>query len=324
MTNHVKALGKRQNSNRQKVKLLIAVLAMVLLFVILMRSEKLSETIYSSLSETAKKVIPALFPMMVLARFMTNYGLVDFYEKISAGVVKRLFGVSRKASCAVILGFLSSFPIGAATVCELYNSGELTKEEAENSLGPAHNTGPAFPVCVIGAAVLGSVSYGTFLYFIQIISAVIASKLLIPKSAKQSTSVLAPHGKVDCSFSSTLTDAICSSAVGCLNIVAFVQFGRLLSELVYVLLNKNSIALLLTASVIEFSSGSVLSADAGGIMGLTLCSFSICFGGMTSLLQASSYTSKARLSIKKCFIFKLLQGILSSLLSFLVFFLMFW
>ncbi len=295
----------------------------MMFFVILIYSEILSEEIYLCIKDTGKKIIPALFPMMVLSRFMTEYGLLDFFEKCSAGAANTMFGVCKKSTGALVMGFLSSFPIGVMTVCNLYEKGELTKAEAESALGPSHNTGPAFPVSVIGSKTYGTPLPGIFIYFTQIISSVITSKILI-KKAPGNINQNQPLNKRNYSnFSTSLTTAVCSSALGCVNIIAYVTFGRIMTVLLSKLLMSNTKLLLIVTTITEFSTGSFVAACTGGLIGFMFCSFSINFGGITSLLQASSHTSKVGLSMKRCVFFKLLQGLIASLLSIFGYFILF-
>lgn len=314
---------KNNDKTYSNYKKILSVAAFVLLFIILTLSETLSEAIYLCIKDTGKKIIPALFPMMVLSRFMTEYGLLDFLGGCSANAVNKIFGVCKKSVGALVLGFLSSFPIGAMTVCNLYEKGELTKTEAENALGPAHNTGPAFPVMVIGSQIYGNTITGMFIYFTQFISSVITSKILIKKTTDKIKQNQILNKRTYNNFSTSLTNAVCSSALGCVNIIAYVTFGRIMIVLLSELLMSNTKLLLIATVITEFSTGSCVSAYTGGLIGFILCSFSISFGGITSMLQASSHSSKVGISMKKCVFFKILQGIIASLLSIFGYFILF-
>lgn len=297
----------------------VAILATAVLLVCLTKSKAMSFEIFFVMTETAEVVIPSLFPLMVLSRFMCNYGLLEFYERFSGKVISRLFRVSKEAAGCILIGFLSSFPLGAMSISTLYKDGRVTKEEAETALGPAHSTGPAFPIAVIGGKLFGSLTYGLTIYVIQILSAVIASNVLLSKVRKTKTENNADSEYTYQSFAQSVTDAVCQSAVGCVNIVGFVTFGKLILLVISELFSMSSVSKALTASFIEFSSGCTSCAVIGGSMGFALCAFSLSFGGIVSMLQAASYASTCGLSLKKCIIYKFFEGCIAFVLSYLTY-----
>ena len=319
MTGNLLSKPRYTTAKSKFFKSSISFLALVVLFICLLNSRVISGEIYLVMTEAAELIIPSLFPLMVLSRFMCNFGLLEFYERFSGKVISRLFRVSEEASACILIAFLSSFPLGAMSISTLYKDGRVTKEAAETALGPAHSTGPAFPIAVIGGKLFGSLTHGLIIYIIQILSAVIASKVLLKKSSKYKTE---NNANTECtykSFSLSVTDAVAQSAVGCVNIVGFVTFGKLLILVISEFISMSSISKALTSSLIEFSSGCSSCAVIGGSIGFALCGFCLSFGGIVSMLQAASYTSSCGLSLKKCMIYKLVEGCIAFIISYFIY-----
>lgn len=65
--------------------------------------------------------------------------------------MKPIFNMPGAAAYPLVLGFISGYPIGAKTVCQIYSSGLCTKKEAEILLAYTNNSGPLF--------IIGTVRY---------------------------------------------------------------------------------------------------------------------------------------------------------------------
>ena len=66
------------------------------------------------------------------------------------------------------------------------------------------------------------------------------------------------------------------------------------------------------SSVFEFSSGVSAGARLGGNIGAALTGFSVGFSGISALMQVASFAFESGVSMKKCAVFKLLQGFICS------------
>lgn len=91
-----------------------------------------------------QKMIPALFPFMILSAVMVRMGLTEGFTGLVYPIVKPIFRVRKNVCYVMILGFLCGFPMGAKCVGELYARKQLTKEEAEFLLAFCNNIGPVY------------------------------------------------------------------------------------------------------------------------------------------------------------------------------------
>ncbi len=150
-------------------------------------------------------VLPSLFPMLVLSSLFT-----------SSNTSKKL---SPTLSCLAI-GLVAGFPVGAATVQNYVENGDISEDRASLMLPWCNNASPSFVVGFVGASLWGSVQVGWILYFCHVLSAILLAFFM---SRGQKREVFQRH-VLKQSFSSSLTQAVKRAATSCINITAFIVF----------------------------------------------------------------------------------------------------
>lgn len=90
------------------------------------------------------KMIPTLFPFMVVSGILIQMNLVKPLCSPFEGLFLHLFGVGAEGVFCILIGFLCGFPMGAKVVADLYKKGELSLEEAEFLLSFCNNIGPIY------------------------------------------------------------------------------------------------------------------------------------------------------------------------------------
>ena len=91
-----------------------------------------------------EKMIPVLFPFMILSGIMIRMGLTEKIAFFLKPILKPFFRVSGNACYAIFMGFLCGFPMGAKVVSELYQNKCIAKREAEFLLAFCNNIGPVY------------------------------------------------------------------------------------------------------------------------------------------------------------------------------------
>ena len=274
----------------------------------------ITNCIRASLKNTVSNVLPALFPFMVLSRFLVT--LISFEGSHSSD--SKIFGIEKCTWSAVLIGFLSGFPVGGYSVCELYRSGHLGKTSAERALALSHNTGPAFSVSVVGVLLWNDTKFGLSVYISQILAWIIVYTLSSVKPRIESdakfTISSAPNNKMNIVHS--ITSAITSSDLACVNITAYIVFWKIIITLIKICFPMISPVFLgVITSVFEFSEGCDAAALIGGTVGAAFTGFSIGFGGLSALMQIYGVANELGLSLKSLVIFKVLQGFVCSAMT---------
>lgn len=280
-------------------------------------------------------IIPSLFPFAVISNIFVELGLPQRLSKICSPVMNKLFGVSGAGSTAFFLGIAGGYPLGAISISEMHSKGVLQKNEAEKLLGFCDNSGPAFIVSVAGVAIFGSVKVGFFLYGIHVLAALLTGMLLkTEKSYSKTYSLSPPRTRLPGAFTSSVKRATTAMVTVCGFVVFFsVLVGILdahgtLSALTGAISARFGTELHFSRSLLtgllELGTG---TSSMYGLRtepeNLALCSFLIAWGGLSVHAQASAVISEGGLSPARHTLGKLLHSVLSALITFFLYPLLF-
>lgn len=270
-----------------------------------------SETALSGAAEgielCVKTVIPALFPFFVLSVLLT--GTVMGTELTVLRPVGKLCGIPKGAEAILLTGLLGGYPVGAQCVSYAYKSNQLSKEDAQRMLGFCSNAGPAFLFGMSGL-LFENKSVPILLWLIHVISAIITGILLPGRSANTSLSPIQRRITVGQALHKSLiiTATVCGWVVIFRIILSFAKRW-------FLWLFPYTVQVLLTG-ILELTNGYLLlSAVENESLRFILASVFLGFGGLCVTLQTASVTSEAGLDLGYYFPGKLIQTVLSALLS---------
>jgi len=110
-----------------------------------------------------KSVLPALLPFFIVSELLVLLGAMRVLGRWLEPLMRPLFNLPGAAALAVIMGYTSGFPTGAAITAGLRKDGALTRDEGERLLAFTNNAGPFFILIVAGAGMFNSPRAGLFL-----------------------------------------------------------------------------------------------------------------------------------------------------------------
>lgn len=174
----------------------------------------------AALKLCAELIIPSLFPFFVVSIILNRLGLPGFIARASAPAARLLFGVSGAGSSALIMGLMGGYPLGAAYIADMHESGAIDTDEAEQLLGFCNNSGPAFIIGAVGAGVFSSAKVGIFLYLVHISAAILTGIIL--KSRRVTSSAAKPAAPSPLPFSLALPEAVKQAVTAIINVCGFV------------------------------------------------------------------------------------------------------
>ena len=274
-----------------------------------------------ALSICYEVIIPSLFPFFVCSGILVYSGFAESLSRLFRPVMKPLFNINSNGAAAFVLGILSGYPLGAVTVCQLYENAYLSKSESERLLAFCNNSGPLFILGAVGAAMYKSPKIGILLYISHIIAAIITGvifrfydrdKFCAPKSRLNTVENLPSE-----IFSKVLSNSISSILTVCGAIVFFFTS----SGIVLGILNLTPPVNAFISSLLEMTGGIKkisalsLSLDAK----LAISSFCVGFAGICIHMQVMAVTARYGFSLKPYLLGKAIHGALSALFTYVLF-----
>lgn len=284
-------------------------------------------------------IIPSLFPFFVISSMVVELGIAARLGYFIEPLMTKLFNVNGTCSAAFVLGFIGGYPVGAKTAISLYEKGQCSKSEAERLLSFCNNSGPAFILGVVGAGVFSNSFAGLLLYLAHTIASIIIGLLFRNwgrDSAVRQEFNRKPLKRI--SFSKAFTKSVVSSFQSALSICGFVIFFTVFIRLLflsgvipflasaigkafYPLGMTEDIAEKLLTGFIEISSGVWTLQDAAPNINsnIAMAAFMLGWAGLSVHCQALSFMCDSGLSAKTYILGKLLHGLFSAGLVYMVF-----
>ena len=276
---------------------LLGVMALLLLC-----SADAAQAVRDALALCVQSVIPALFPFFVVSSLFIDLGCAAVLGRSLAPIMRRLFGVSGAGGTAFLLGIIGGYPVGGRTAGELYRSGQCEREECERLLAFCNNAGPSFILGIAGLGCFGSVRVGAWLYLIHVGAAVMVGLLFRSTSRQMGR----PEKTETPRWADALIQAVRGGAMSMVNICAFVVFFLVIQRLFSRFTGIQHGAIL---GIVEMTNGILRLANdrrgfiwAAGLLG---------WGGLSVHCQTAAVLSGSGLSLKRYFIGKALQAVIS-------------
>lgn len=300
-------------------QLLFGFLALFCLALILRNTEAAMEYIRDGLVLCAETVVPALFPFMVLSEILISGGFGNAIVRLVAFPIKKLLGVSDTACCAILLGLLCGFPVGAKCAVSAYDKGALSKQECESAIALSSIPSSAFLISAVGVSLWHNRRLGILLYLTVVGSSLLVGAVMCKRKKKSGcvcADTLAPSPAQK--GAKLFTGAIRSSLESTLLICAYVIFFSALTGVFGLVLEQIHCpegCKALLSSFLELSGGMRnASLLENSFLGILLSAFGAGWSGLSVHCQVLSLCDGRGLSFRSYFLTKAFGGILCALL----------
>ena len=283
-------------------------------------------------------IVPSLFPFLVATDLLSNTQIPYLLGNLFSFIIKPIFNVRGEASFAIIMGFLSGYPIGAKIVCNFRKQNILSKEECERLLSFTNNSGPLFILGTVGISFFRNFTIGLLLLIAHILGSLTVGFIFRfwKYKTKENTMVNTNYNAIDdislATLGQIISDSISHSISTIMSIGGFVVLfsvvisifntSKLLNILAFTISPCFKLLKLPTLFISPFITG--LLEITNGIylisainiktlsINLVFTSFLLGFGGISIFLQILSIISETDLSIKPYIYGKILHGIISA------------
>lgn len=133
---------------------LIAVSALLCLFMLVGYPEPGFEAAIQGIGIWWDILFPALFPFLVISEMLLGFGIVHFLGTLLDPLMRPLFRLPGIGGFVVAMGFASGYPVGARLTSQLWEQGLLNRDESERLVAFTTSSDPIF--------LIGAVSVGFF------------------------------------------------------------------------------------------------------------------------------------------------------------------
>lgn len=279
-----------------KIKNIALLIATIWIFcAFLINSELVAKKGIEAMSLCFFRIIPSIFPFMVLSSFLLKTGLLN-----------HIFSRNKFLNI-VIVSWLSGFLVGPKYLSELNSQNDFTDASVLLS-----NAGVGFVISYIGFTLWSNPIFGVYLYVIQIVSSV-----LIYMLSNKERIAFRYEEKEKKAFFTEFCSSVQDSTQAMLGICGFTVFFSILKEILSNALNwNNGIFHAIFSAFFEISSGAYSSISCKNpCVGAFLIGFTVGFGGLCMCMQTFScapYINKRKFLLKK-----LIQGLMCGLLSYI-------
>ena len=245
------------------------------------------------------RLIPSLFPFLVVSSLLLSSGLDKVIGKTIGKPIAMLLGVSDESACAVILGFICGFPVGAKCACGLLREGKIERRECERLLAICSVPSPAFVTGVIGEDILGSRADGIKIWLICAATALgvgIFLRFIDPLQKASYPCATPRHTRKN--FGTLLTSSVREGAQSMFYVCAFVIFfssflGALNTVITPLSLSNDGRAILF--GFFELTSGSLQLCEVTSKSRFALCALIAGWSGLSVHFQTMSICANSNI-----------------------------
>lgn len=306
----------------------------------------------------ATSLLPSLFPFYFCSLLLTFCGAVNAISKVGGKPISLLYRTKNECAYALFLSLLCGYPVGASTICELYENGILSEQDAKCASAFCQNAGPVFIIGTLGGVIFNNQAIGWIILLSHYLGALLNGLIYRPrkKSANNATNQKSydSRGKINRiksrkistpkvaeDFSQTarvysspndidniMSKAISKSTMSMLCVGGYIVICGMLvdtleligfSSLLSSVGNIGEPIKAVAYGMIEMTRGAIACASISNIhLSIALTTSIISLGGLSIFLQCYSYLSRCNISFGRLLLYKLTQCVITFPIAFIL------
>lgn len=298
-------------------KVITLLIFTILIFLILINSYEIMESIRFSFSLCINNLFPSLIPFMLLSNILIKYNFVNDISDLLKKVMTKLFKVNKNCSFAFIMSILSGTPSNSKYLKDLLDNKLIDIKDCKKCLNFCHFTNPIFIIGTIGLVFLNNKKLGLIILISHYVSSIIIG--LFNKKDNVINSNENSNTKNTNNFINILKESINNTINTLLLILGIITTCIIITCIInnVILINNN---FKFIHGLIEVTQGlKYLSLSNFNIeIKAIISSFLISFGGLCIHAQVFSILDNKKIRYLPYFISRIFHGIISSLLTFLI------
>lgn len=299
---------------------------LLLIIVILSKPDATFQYAYEGLYQWAAKMVPTLFPFMMISSIMVYSGADLELGHMLSRVLKKIYKYSSYGLYAIFMGFFCGFPMGAKVVSDLYEKDKISKTEADSLLAFCNNIGPAYFMGII-IPILHECGYHNTLpfvfgmYGIPAVYGIVYGFIRKRQNTQNQPLDIMPDTSdtPKLSLAATLKKSCMDNTQSLIILGGYITF-------------TNAFRIFLDFIPLSIDNKNILSSFLeiiGGVQAIYTTTLlpeqkvfwimtALCFGGVSCIMQTSSFLERSGLSISHYLKHKLITTIISALYYFII------
>ena len=278
-------------------------------------------------------ILPTIFPFSVICNLLIYYDGISLYSKLIGPILCKPLKLSKVCSFSLIASIICGYPLGAKYSSYLYENKYISRKEYTRLINIATNCGPLFILGAVSVSLLKNSKYGIILLISNYFSLLIIGLLTIKNSDINNSNINnIPNNFQNNSFGDNFKNAISNALNTTFSVCGFIlifsviinilQNSSYLNTFISSLENLLNIPSNLLSSIllgsVEITKGcEIVSKFQFSIhLKLAIISFLCSFSGLSIIFQCFSFIGKYNISIIKYSSKKLLQGIISFIITY--------
>lgn len=291
--------------------LILVLFTTIFSFINMYRIVSISQNV---ISIVFNNLLPSLLPFMILISLCLSLGLTYLFNYLLQWLFSPLFHLTPHMSTIYFMSFFCGYPTNAKMIKEVYELKYININEVQHLLSIASFSSLSF----IFVSLKLDFYHSLTIYLCHIIPSLIKAIFYTQPYHFQSLSKTINQLKEP---KVKIIDAIKHSITSSLYAFIFILGYMLVFQFIGYSLGffiKNHFILSIIQGTLEFSSGSLRILNYHNIYVYPLVCFFLSFSGLSVLMQVDNLLENIPYSFKKYFISRLIHGILSFLLYFML------
>ena len=304
-------------------KTIINLFIFILILILLTNSKTVITSVSTSFNIFITNILPSLFIYIFITEFLINSNIICNLSVGLSKIISKIFRIPDNTTSTVIIGFLMGYPNSAKYILKLYNDGKISNATATKLVSFTSNANMAYIIGTIGITIFNNISYGLILAISHFLASIIIGIFI---KTPNFSCIIQQRKIKENSFKKIYSyfDILQLSILGTLKtlgmIFCFTVLFSLIPSLLQIFINLPKCINAILTGIFELSNGIVLVSNLNIDINyrLTLISFILSFSSLMVIFQIFSFLYKAGVRFKDIVFYKFLQGIFSSIITYLL------
>ena len=302
----------------------------VLLFVFIAQTDVYLQSVKNGLNLYVTAVLPSMLPFFFFSKLLTELDFASDAGKLLAKPLKRLYSSPPVGGYILLMSMLCGYPVGAKLVGEFFDAGLIDGKQAKKIASFTSTSGPLFIVGTVGVSMFNNKLFGFVLLFSHYLSALLNGLIYRGRRSSDINDTPVPKSlKTEDILNKSMLNTFLSVGLVGGYITIFNLFldvcenTGLIPFIVKIFENigvNPRLTFAFSGGLIEMTKGCLLLSQTNFpfVVTLPLASFLLTFGGLSVTFQSLTFLSKTKISPAFYLLTKFTQGILSSVICFIV------